>query len=216
MNDEFNNNLTKDVSMETNLNVVLDDKTFNDLSTAFNISADNEFPVNGRILHKKLGVGKDFSNWSKKRIKGANLVEGKDYIIVRNENTFSTENPEIKLRPFGCSDKSSYLVANENPEINLSEISDNNKSDNWSRQKIDYFYTINAAKHIAMMEKTEKGYLVRSYFIKCEEMLKSVNPFDNSSGIYVPDFNNAIEMAENWIKNQKTIHKLNNELSVAN
>ncbi len=38
--------------------------------------------------------------------------------------------------------------------------------------RIDYFLTIESAKHISMLSGTEKGFEVREYFIECERQAK--------------------------------------------
>ena len=44
------------------------------------------------------------------------------------------------------------------------------------KHKTDYLLTIEAAKHIAMMSGTDKGFEVRDYFIECERKAKAVDP----------------------------------------
>ena len=40
------------------------------------------------------------------------------------------------------------------------------------RPKIEYYLTLDVAKHLAMMEKNEKGKQARQYFIECERKLR--------------------------------------------
>ena len=51
-----------------------------------------------------------------------------------------------------------------------------------TKYKIDYFITIVLAKHISMMEKNERGYQIRNYFIECEKRLREANSIE----FYIP------------------------------
>src|SRR5262245_45873528 len=42
------------------------------------------------------------------------------------------------------------------------------------RPSIEYHITFYMAKHIALMENTDKGYEIRDYFIDCEERLRAI------------------------------------------
>lgn len=47
------------------------------------------------------------------------------------------------------------------------------KRETGATTRIEYHLTIDAAKHIAMMSNTDKGFEVRDYFIECERRLKA-------------------------------------------
>lgn len=54
----------------------------------------------------------------------------------------------------------------------------------------DYVLTVECAKEISMLQKSEKGKQARVYFIECEKKLKSVTQ--------LPDFNNPVIAARAW------------------
>ena len=46
------------------------------------IFASYYFKVSARELHERLGIKKDFTNWFKQQQRRANLVEGRDFILL--------------------------------------------------------------------------------------------------------------------------------------
>ena len=60
--------------------------------------------------------------------------------------------------------------------ICLSQFCETQRKDgqNGVVKSTEYFVTIDIAKHIAMMENTDRGFEVRNYFIECEKKLREV------------------------------------------
>lgn len=96
--------------------------------------------VNARGLHKFLGVGKDFSNWIKDRIKSFDFVENQDFVKLANSGELSTT----------------------------------------GQTSIDYHLTLDMAKELSMVERTEKGKQARLYFIEMERIAKLPPLFPDS------------------------------------
>ena len=44
-----------------------------------------------------------------------------------------------------------------------------------TKYKTEYFVTLDTAKHLAMMEKNDRGFQVRQYFITCEKLAKQAS-----------------------------------------
>jgi anti-repressor protein len=61
------------------------------------------------------------------------------------------------------------------------------------RPALDYHLTLDAAKHVAMMSGTDKGFEVRDYFIDCERVA-----LQQPSTLQLPDFTNPVAAARAW------------------
>ena len=66
------------------------------------------------------------------------------------------------------------------------------------RPSVDHIMTIDMAKEICMIQRTDKGKQARQYFIECEKRLKAVNAPHDSYMISDP-----VERALKWIKEEK-------------
>ena len=66
------------------------------------------------------------------------------------------------------------------------------------RPSVDHIMTIDMAKEICMIQRTDKGKQARQYFIECEKRLKAVNAPHDSYMISDP-----VERALKWIEEEK-------------
>ena len=107
--------------------------------------------INARELHKKLEVKKDFSDWFKAQTKRGMFDENIDFIAIPQK-----EEGEIRKNSRGL------LIDSTGKII-----------------RIDYFLTIDTAKHIALMSGTQKGKEIRKYFIELEKEFYKLIQQDN-------------------------------------
>ena len=95
----------------------------------------------------------------------------------------------------------------------LAKIGEEKEDERGGSNKIDYLITIDLAKHIAMMEKNERGYQIRNYFIQCEKKLKEAkNPEPIDELLMISRI--AMEMYETKMKTlelEKRVKKLEDE-----
>ena len=99
--------------------------------------------IDAKKLHAFLGVGRDFSNWIKSRIKQYEFAENEDFILIplNDQSGFSPKRAKT--------------------------------SNTGGRPSKDYFITLDMAKELAMVERNEKGREARRYFIECEHKLRN-------------------------------------------
>ncbi|WP_297476475.1 antA/AntB antirepressor family protein [Ferrovum sp.] len=104
--------------------------------------------VDARHLHAFLGVGRDFSNWIKGRIQEYGFVENQDYLLAKTGENI--------------------------PFVSGKDFSSVWEKSRGGRPAVDYFLTLDMAKELAMVERTDLGRKVRRYFIECERQLRQL------------------------------------------
>ncbi len=122
--------------------------------------------VNARELYKWLGVGRDFSNWIKDRIKKYDFVENFDYFITIPNFGNGLKNNEtgkniISIAKFGDGKNG----------LNKGKIIDAKTGKVVPK---DYVISVDMAKELAMVENSDIGKKVRKYFIRVESDFKKV------------------------------------------
>ena len=111
--------------------------------------------VDARQLHAFLGVGRDFSNWIKGRIQEYGFVEKQDYLLAKTGEQHQLDSPK--------------------PANQISRSPNRGSGDcGGDRRSIDYYLTLDMAKELAMVERTDRGRQARRYFIECERQLRQL------------------------------------------
>lgn len=108
-------------------------------------------------LYRGLGLKEsNYNRWVKKNITNNSFaIEGEDYTsLKRSTCTLILPNEEI-------SNKTTSL-ARHNEEIRTRT----------TQRKQDFVLTLDFAKHLSMLCRTEKGHEIRNYFLLCEQLAK--------------------------------------------
>ena len=64
--------------------------------------------------------------------------------------------------------------------------------------KKEYTLTLDMAKEICMIQRSEKGRQARKYFIECEKKLRMMEQQKQEAYAKLPDFTNPVEAARAW------------------
>lgn len=78
------------------------------------------------------------------------------------------------------------------------------------QNKKEYALTLDMAKEICMIQRSDKGRIARKYFIDCEKKLKAVATMPT-----LPDFTNPAEAAEAWAKQYRLSQEATKKLKAA-
>lgn len=89
-----------------------------------------------------------------------------------------------------------YLELKENIDYIVTDKIVQNSGLSGGRPSKEYFLTLDAAKEISMLQRSEKGKEARKYFIECEKKLKEHQ-------LAIPNFSNPYEAALAWAESYK-------------
>ncbi|UHG93243.1 antA/AntB antirepressor family protein [Spirosoma oryzicola] len=112
--------------------------------------------VSARELHSFLESKQQFADWIKNRIIKYGFLEEVDYVTL--SKNLETDNEEGFSENSEKLDKEVFHKSMKNPK--------------GGRVATDYALTLDMAKQLAMVEKTEKGRQARLYFIDAEKALR--------------------------------------------
>lgn len=117
------------------------------MNELLNVNAyDKPDCVSARELHEFLEVSSQFSKWINRRIDDLGFVEGVDF-----ERIGVSKNGYVDIQGLTPQKLSSMGVS------------------------VDYAVTLDMAKHLSMVEKTERGQQARQYFIDVEKKAKEAH-----------------------------------------
>lgn len=144
----------------------------NDISTSIPVltgSDDGRHAgyVDARSLWAFLGVGRLFAPWITGRIAEYGFVEGEDFLIVPIRT--------IKARSEGfCPD------SDKTPQEGFAQKCAKPQG---GRPSKEYSLTLDMAKELSMVERTEQGRIARRYFIECERRLLKIAPAEPAAAM---------------------------------
>lgn len=131
---------------------------------------------------------------------------GKNVVSARNIYNFLDIKTDFtdwckRMFEYGFEENSDYVILLKYEDKPISKSN-----------PIDYALTIDTAKEISMLQRTEKGKQARKYFIECEKLLKQK---------MLPSYqiDDPIERAKKWIQEQERVSLLekqvkNNEVKI--
>lgn len=165
---------------------------------------DRGLVVSAKAVHQALGVGRDFSSWLKSRITRYGFEADADFWEIGVGELDSPERGK------------NTSVREYSPERgkNTQDVERGR-----GRPDVDYWLSLDMAKELAMLERSDAGRVARKYFLECERKLKEVltqgQPRLEPELELTQDETEAYYQYISWLKesDELTSMQLNDELS---
>ena len=127
-------------------------------------SGGGRLVVSAKAVHAALGVGRNFSNWIKGRISRYKFEAGVDFwnldspVLVNQDAQHGGGFTPKRAQTSGFTPKRGKTSSVQ--------------KDIGGRPELDYWLSLDMAKELAMLERSDAGRAARKYFLACEKKLQ--------------------------------------------
>jgi phage anti-repressor protein len=141
---------------------------------------DRGLVVSAKAVHQALGVGRDFSNWLKSRISRYGFEAGADYWEMGDLDSPERVKTQLDSPKRANQDAMTELTPVSAKNTSVCEYSPERGKNTQDvkrgrgRPDVDYWLSLDMAKELAMLERSDAGRVARKYFLECERKLKEV------------------------------------------
>jgi phage anti-repressor protein len=186
---------------------------------------DRGLVVSAKAVHQALGVGRDFSNWLKSRISRYGFEAGSDYWEMGDLDSPERVKTQLDSPKRANQDAMTELTPVSAKNTSVREYSPERGKNTQDvkrgrgRPDVDYWLSLDMAKELAMLERSDAGRVARKYFLECERKLKEVltqgQPRLEPDLKLTQDETEAYYQYISWLKEsgELTSMELNDELS---
>lgn len=145
-------------------------------------------------LYRALGLrNNNYTRWYKKNIiNNPFAVEGVDYILLPRKDYEINKEIEGLTSPKETIRKETNLFSSQNGGIPLPKEEISKERDRL--RQTDFVLSLDFAKKLAMLARTDKGEAVRNYFLECERKAQALD--NHATALLIRELNNYRRMEQ--------------------